>query len=154
MINALASRIWRHDTFHADHAEYRSLLRANLATSLGVGDASDGLSDAAIWRLLQSATHLSGVTEIPEGSAMRAAAYRIAVSAWRLYRQRFDNLGKVLHFVLGRLGNFPAIGYLSQTQDDNRQIALPDLLWLEVTAHAIENRVEVTQTESITLTDF
>jgi hypothetical protein len=85
---------------------------------------------------------------------MRAAAYRIAVSAWRLYRQRFDNLGKVLHFVLGRLGNFPAIGYLSQTQDDNRQIALPDLLWLEVTAHAIENRVEVTQTESITLTDF
>jgi hypothetical protein len=151
MINALASRIWRHDTFHA---EYRSLLRANLATSLGVGDASDGLSDAAIWRLLQSATHLSGVTEIPEGSAMRAAAYRIAVSAWRLYRQRFDNLGKVLHFVLGRLGNFPAIGYLSQTQDDDRQITLPDLLWLEVTAHAIENRVEVTQTESITLTDF
>jgi hypothetical protein len=78
MINALASRIWRHDAFHA---EYRSLLRANLATSLGVGDASDGLSDDAIWRLLQSATHLSGVTEIPEASAMRAAAYRIAVSA-------------------------------------------------------------------------
>jgi hypothetical protein len=156
VIELVAERVWNHADFQK---EYRLLLRRNLQEYTRTGGQREEVSDDAITRLLQSATHLAAVSQ-PE---RREAAYRIALSAWGLFSPTYgSSLRDLLHVIFGRLGNFPAIKLLfrgAQTNDDSIVGVIPGQglstrIWLEIASREIDNEVDVSPSRVLTLTDF
>jgi hypothetical protein len=150
VIERLAEQIWARNAFQA---EYESLITKSLRRSLAnvtIKDESD-LDEGAIARLVQSATHLAG-SKLHEH---REAAYRIATASYEMYGQQFDNIRDICTFVLGRLGNYPASAFVNNPPEKFEQSRdLPDHLWLDYHRHRLANTVAITQTDSLTFTDF
>ncbi|MBW3569498.1 MAG: DEAD/DEAH box helicase [Gemmatimonadetes bacterium] len=147
MINELSARIWARADFQS---EYALLLQKSLSNSTKVtGVAIAPLGTDSIRRLLQCATHFAGSTE----RVHREAAYRIATSVWSLFGTEYRNVQDISSFVLGRLGNFPAVHYLARG-DAEGEDDLPRPLWFEIRTHEDANSVNVTAKISVTLTDF
>lgn len=158
MIEILSERIWNRPAFQA---EYRALLRESLTRSFKIerniddtAELSKPIDQAAVRRLLQSATHFAA-TEQPK---YREAAYRIAVASWSLFAQNieeFNNLREIVHIILGRLGNFPAVDFLFRDIGvEHRGQTVPLAVWLEIEGHAMANSVKLTEQVSLKLTDF
>jgi DEAD/DEAH box helicase len=156
VIEVVAERVWNRPEFQK---EYRQLLRRNLQEYVRTEGQREEISDDAITRLLQSATHLAAVTQ----QDRKEAAYRIASSAWGLFSSTYgSSLRDLLLVIFGRLGNFPAINLLFrgvQAQEDSVVAMIPGKglstrMWLEVTSRAIENEVDVAPSRVLTLTDF
>lgn len=156
MIELIAERVWNHSDFQK---EYRLILRRHLQEYLRTDGPRDEISDDAIARLLQSATHLAAVAQ----QDRKEAAYRIASSAYGLFGSTYGtSLRNLLYVIFGRLGNFPAINLLFQgvqLREDSLVGVVPGQglsrrMWLEVTSRAIDNEVDVGSSRVLTLTDF
>jgi hypothetical protein len=156
VIEVVAERVWYRDEFQK---EYRQLLRRNLQEYVRTDGQREVISEDAITRLLQSATHLAAVTQ----QDRKEAAYRIASSAYGLFSSTYGNsLRNLLHVIFGRLGNFPAINLLFrgvQAREDSLVGVIPGQglshrMWLEITSRAIDNEVNVAASRVLTLTDF
>ena len=145
MTEVVAERVWNRPEFQK---EYRQLLRRNLQEYVRTEGQREEISDDAITRLLQSATHLAAVTQ----QDRKEAAYRIASSAWGFFSSTYgSSLRDLLHVIFGRLGNFPSINLLFrgvQVREDSVVGVIPGKglstrMWLEVTSRAIDNEVDV-----------
>jgi hypothetical protein len=148
MINELSAQIWGREAFQSD---YRQLLEIELVSFLdSEAQNTSSLDYSTISRLLQSATHFSASSH-PQ---FREAAYRIAVSTWKLFGNEYENLKGIASFVLGRLGNFPAANYLCSNTDLSGSEDLPQALWFEIESHKEENSVEISENTREILTDF
>lgn len=148
MIDQLSSQIWARDAFQREFSE---LTIAGISQSLGVSPSiTSELSDVVVPRLLECASHFAASTRWEH----RAAAYRIAIAAWQIAPRELSNLRQVVHFVLGRLGNFPAAQHLLATTHGTDFDNLPIPLMNEIESRAFGNSVSVAAQRSITLTDF
>jgi superfamily II DNA/RNA helicase len=148
MFNELSAQIWGREAFQSD---YRQLLQIELASLLDSESHNPrNIEYLAIIRLLQSATHFSASSH-PQ---FREAAYRIAISTWKLFGNEYENLREIASFVLGRLGNFPAAHYLYSCTNLSNNEHLPQALWFEIESHKEENSVEISENTRETLTDF
>lgn len=148
MIDELALRIWNRPAFQA---EYKLLLQESLRRSTKVtGLESAPLGTESIRRLLQVATHFAASSDVQ----CRVAAYRIATAIWTLFSGEFENVRDISHFVLGRLGNFPAATFLAGREGQISIENLPDPLWFEFQTHESSNSVQVDDVNSVVFTDF
>lgn len=148
MIDELSEQIWAREAFQVD---YQQLLQIELTNSLGLeAQNSRALDYLAISRLLQSSTHFSASSR----PHFREAAYRIAIATWKLFGHEYENLRGIASFVLGRLGNFPAVNSLCSDTIFANNDYLPKSLWFEIESHKEENSVNVSEGIKETLTDF
>jgi hypothetical protein len=144
MISELSSRIWKNERFHDD---LLALREEALRIRLGLGNGRV-FSQAAITELLQAATTLSA-SDIEQH---QEAAYDIATSSFVAYRDSLSGVDEILYLTLARIGNFPAIGLVQQS--DSPPISLPFTIRLESLSHRMNNSVAVTPGYELTFTDF
>ena len=148
MLEAVATRVWDREQFQS---EYVSLLRRGIQDYVRVIEERDQVGEDALIRLLQSATHFAGTID----PLKKEAAYRIVATTWGTFREPYGSqLRELVHLVLGRLGNFPAIGFLFRGSQTAPGILLGQPMWFEITAREEDNSVRVTESSSLTLTDF
>jgi hypothetical protein len=148
MIESVATRIWNRPQFQS---EYVRLLRRGIQDYVRVSEARDHIDEGVLIRLLQSATHFAATSD----PLKKEAAYRIATSIWGTFQDSYGSqLRELVHLVLGRLGNFPAISFLFRGSLEERGHLLGQPMWLEVSARQMDNAVRVTESKSLTLTDF
>ncbi len=148
MIEELCSQIWERPEFRN---EYQALIRSSLVSDLDLGGdlASAGLGH--VGRLLQCATHFADSAK----TQYKVAAYRIAASCWKLYRDEYPNLSDVALVVFERLGNFPAAGLMFENRQLPSSTTLPARLWYEVLDRREQNTLWLGDGEiPVTLTDF
>lgn len=143
MIAELAHTIWREPRFKN---ELEAIRREHLGRSL-LGVNEHLLDHDAANRLLQAAAIFSQMQD----SKFKAAAYEIATTAYRLWGGDLPGLRSVLFIILSRLGNFPAIRYLSNTLNTPGDVTT--FLACEAIGHREANTVYVAG-EEITFTDF
>lgn len=148
MIEAVAARVWERPQFQS---EYIRLLRRGIQDYVRVKEDRDQIDEDALIRLLQSATHFAATAD----PLKKEAAYRIVASTWSTFRDPYGSqLRELVHLVLGRLGNFPAIGFLFRGSQAVPGFLFARPMWFEVTAREEDNSVFVTESQSLTLTDF
>jgi hypothetical protein len=101
MIEELAERIWSNAAFHADWTSITSTWLKRQLDLIGV----EAAPDEQLRRCAQAASALALVDDVER----QRAAFSIAASAFDLYQQESPGLAGVLHLVLTRMGNFPAL---------------------------------------------
>lgn len=155
MIDALSERIWARPEFQND---YHELIRMNLRRSLQISSVdgySNHVNQSVLRRLLQTATHFSAAENSSLLARLHEAAYRIVIGAWQVFGDEFDNLDEAAGVVLGRLGNFPAADFLSNTvAKPTRGNDTPLLAAVENLRHRDRNSVDLAGFAQLTLTDF
>lgn len=154
MIEELAERIWNSDDFKTD---YRDLVKYGLIARLNGDQRFEGFpvangapGEEAVQKLVQSAANLSATQQVE----YREAAYRIGVYALAGYSNSLPNVVSASKLIFGRLGNFPAAGFLKNGDYRERTQRLPLPLWLDYEAHSDKNTVEPSEEVHLTLTDF
>ena len=150
MLDELSTRIIRNKAFQREYVE---LLSAALRQTVAFTAAASrpGLSEDAIARLLECAMHFAGARDVQA----RALAYEIAISCWHLQSTSRRHVSNVLHVVMSRLGNFPAVQFLqSKSSEFATDALLPLPIWLESEAHALKNTVALARGYSVRFTDF
>ncbi|WP_256006692.1 DEAD/DEAH box helicase [Pedobacter deserti] len=106
-------------------------------------------TDLEIKRLIQSAAILS----LSDETAHRRAAYRIAISAWKLYKIGDIQLANVIHVILARLGNFPAAEFMFKESQIPKNYDIPAGLLFELVEHEQKNTINLSD-QNVLLTDF
>lgn len=152
MIKALSSRIWNNPNFHDE----RRLLHV-AATKKYFNSKINQFDVDIIKRLLQSATSLALSCEIDH----RHCAYEIAVNSWKIIEDileidsDFDarNVAAVVSLIFTRLGNFPADYYFTNSVFQG-EFNLPFTLEIEKQVHKQENRIEISDSYEVYLTDI
>lgn len=142
----LAQRVWSSPRFQDDFAALHgaSILKALTGTSPDTAPKA-----ASIYRLIQSAAILADSVE----GHHRHAAYRIAVAVFNLHASELPNLVNLMHVILGKLGNFPAVDHLHRLLGHEKQYAIPSGPLYELLFHEFSNTVSVGE-KSLVLTDF
>ncbi|HEY3317193.1 MAG TPA: DEAD/DEAH box helicase [Coriobacteriia bacterium] len=144
MSDALATRIWGHEKFHADLAALRC---SSVAQMLGLPVAQVDLDSVS--RLLQSAAVFACTTD----SARRDAACQVATGAALLLPPEAAGLREAARFVLDRLSYFPTADRIeTQTLVGELSAGVPETLWLESEFRRKDNLVHKAMTSP--LTDF
>lgn len=141
----LSERVWATPQFHN---ELGILHAANVVRSLS-GNGVSLPAESLVKRLLQAATYLASSVI----SEHRQAAHLIAISSFNLYAESLPNLPNLLHVILGRLGNFPAVSHLYRLLNQEVQYRIPASALYELLSHEKANSVRVNE-KDLVFTDF
>ncbi|MBN1691050.1 MAG: DEAD/DEAH box helicase [Dehalococcoidia bacterium] len=145
-IHKLSSRVWNHQQFQK---ELSNLNFSNVYYSILGTTPHNMPSEEEALRLIKTAAILAD-SEAPDH---RRAAYRIAIACLNLFPLNFPNLENILHIILGKLGNFPAIDFMFNNLKTSKQYNLPSMALYELIGHELDNTITLGQDE-IVLTDF
>lgn len=142
----LSDKIWQNISFQN---EMSTLYFAHVYKSFS-HEIQAPLPDAeAIIRLLKAAAILS-LSKNPEH---RKAAYRIAISSFRLFSKEYENIHNILHVILARLGNFPAADFMFKDANKIKEYDIPSTLLYELVEHENKNTINIKGNE-VLFTDF
>ncbi|MDP2846940.1 MAG: DEAD/DEAH box helicase [Humidesulfovibrio sp.] len=149
----LCSRIWDNEQFHG---EMKTVYCQSIAYGFGYqGEVKDTDS---IGRLLQCATALAA-----SGSHVhRRAAYEICISCWNIVNscEKLSNeydvssVASIVALILGRLGNFPALGHFNNHVLGGTHLHIPFTLAVENETHKLINSIKINPDSVITATDL
>lgn len=157
MIDQLCDQIWSHKKFHNEKLELQLSSISYTLNNSNFSKKNFNRIARIIPRLMECATILAKA----EKEEYRKISYELAVSAWNIFGNQnakgfFDKdfLTNCISTIFSRLGNFPANDYLLNKIGQEAFNSIPLQLWFEHENHVIENQVEFTELEKLTLTDF